>query len=271
MTRTREQADLFCRISTVALRKTKWDEDRAHNSIITQLLDSMVKVVDYALNRGWQNCGSYTDLDGLWLEPLYRLFYRRAYNNTTESQQVRALFPHELVASLARCRHAGLLTGNLRYLCGLLEMSEGISRETGDDRREDSWSSYGLAAVIGNDIPDVETSLGHPMNALSMPRFASSTPQYSSNHSALRTEHHATNVISVYAESNFDISISTPSEEPSYRLQSRPAFAAPSPSVSLISPSTRQLIHTTSLSLPRRCHLVHTMKAYHLRLCLMHR
>lgn len=91
---------------------------------MAQLFIHMTKVVDLALDRGCKDCGSQTDLDDLWLSRLYALFRHDGYNGRNEPQQIRTLFPRELITSLARCRDANLLTGRLEFLTRLLAVPQ---------------------------------------------------------------------------------------------------------------------------------------------------
>lgn len=170
VTWNRESADLFCRISAAALRLCL-KKDVVHDAT-AQLLACMTKVAKQALSRECPNCGSYSDLAGVWLDRLYGLFEPDWYKKMDRPvpQQIQALFPHELVASLARCRDAGLLTGDLGSLDKLVVVSQRYWQD----------SSYGLAMLFGIDMPDVEQVQDAPLSSHRFEAFSESTPHRAS-------------------------------------------------------------------------------------------
>lgn len=140
------------------------------DATVAQLLACMAKVAHRALECRWKNCGAYTDLENLWLIPLLTIF---SNNNPPRTQQMQAQFPHELVASLTRCRDAGLLTGDLQPLEWLEAESQHL---------RDANDAAEPAKVHGADAPDAEqvqgtSSSAHP-DLLSMSRPSSPVLQH---------------------------------------------------------------------------------------------
>lgn len=125
--------DLFCHISGAALREMKWYELGIHNPTLEPLFTAMTKVVDIAHSRRWRDGGSYTSLYGLWIDPLVELFCQD--DAAALPGPLNTLFPHGLIASLARCRDAALLTVSWRdhveYLDNLLEKSKCLHEAAG--------------------------------------------------------------------------------------------------------------------------------------------
>lgn len=173
-------------MSSEALCLISLDEDKAQDwdTTITQLLVCMAKVAHHALDCGWRNCGAFSDLGLLWLWPLYNLFCRDRYNGGSHRAQI--LFPHELIIELARCRDAGLLTGDMDFM-------EDLSRES--QRLSDRDDTAEPASVHGTHTPDAEPVCGalsftHASDPLSISRLTSSIPQSSSRESFAQANDH---------------------------------------------------------------------------------
>lgn len=188
----------------------------------------MAKIAHHALDRGWQNCGAYSGSGLIWLWPLDDLFCRDRYNGGTHRAQI--LFPHELIAELARCRDAGLITGDLDNLEKLMTKSQHL---------RDANDAAEPAKVHSAHTPDAEQFQGTPSSAysdlLSMSRPSSPVLQYFP-----QMEQHVATVASVSAELTPDELLS-PSQELDGHDSTSDADRIYAPGVSLILASSSSL------------------------------
>lgn len=220
----------------------------------------MAEAADIALSNEWQNCGAYTDVHRLWVQPLYLLFHRSNPTDYTGPQQL--LFPHKLLDALARCRVAGLIpligdpastdldnwehalvdpaTEYVGYLTMLLE----------DSQR--------LCTLPGINIPGIETQdeeapvPAHSPNPPSTPRPATPTLQRLSDQLS-QPQQDPVGITSLMTDESASNMLATPLPVIGYRGFIAGADTDRTAITSSTSPEISLVATATALDVPDRC------------------